>query len=462
MGQMSAQAAPLSGKSSMVAEVLEAASATQPQESLEDSWARLQKSSTAQRVDVSYDQTKVEDKSVAAQDARLARFGLGVELNESVGRKLVARKAFTEGSCVLKVEPFAAALLPRCRERRCAHCFCSIEAGKRKKCGGCGHVVYCGPACQKRDWKSFHRRECDGGPALSAALNNDETAVSDAILACRAARRMRKNDLRSRPVGEKGSIEDVQLMLKFCTNDDDARARAIARHCVGADWCAETDAELVQKLIKASGRNNFCRQDDVLDEVSALLSPVGALLNHSCFPTTCVAYDAQGRQCFIACRAINEGDEITHSYVDCGVPTEQRRERLRSIYGFDCACERCTAPWSERDASLDGDEEGRSVSSQRLVRNERLRREAHECDDPAVEASLLNEALAALGACSETHVHRIQTQQARAECALGSERYDDALELFREVAELREKIYAPLPHARVTLRRVPCDAGLDV
>ena len=447
---MSGEAEALSGKSSLVTDVLGAASASQPEESLEAAWARMQKSSTAQRVDVSYEQSKIEDKSVAAQDARLARFGLGVELNESVGRKLVARKAFTEGSCVLKVEPFAAALLPRCRERRCAHCFCSIEAGKRKKCGGCGHVVYCGPACQKKDWKSHHRRECDGGPALSAALNNDETAVSDAILACRAARRMRKNDLRSRPVGEKGAIEDVQLMLKFCTNEDDTRARAISRHCVAADWCAEPDAELVQKLIKASGRNNFCRQDDVLDEVSALLSPVGALLNHSCYPTTCVAYDAQGRQCFMACRSISEGDEITHSYVDCGVPTEQRRERLRSIYGFDCACERCTAPWSERDALLDGDEEGRSVSPQRLVRNERLRREAHETEGDE-EASLLNEALAALGACSETHVHRIQTQQARAECALGSERYDDALELFREVAEQREKIYAPLPHARVAL-----------
>ena len=52
---MSAQEQPLSGKSSMVAEVLEAASATQPEESLEDSWQRLQKSSTAQRVDVSYE-----------------------------------------------------------------------------------------------------------------------------------------------------------------------------------------------------------------------------------------------------------------------------------------------------------------------------------------------------------------------------------------------------------------------
>ena len=87
---MSAQEAPLSGKSSLVTNVMEAASATQPEESLEAAWERMQKSSTAQRVDVSYEQSKVEDESVAEQDARLARFGLGVELNESAGRKLVA------------------------------------------------------------------------------------------------------------------------------------------------------------------------------------------------------------------------------------------------------------------------------------------------------------------------------------------------------------------------------------
>ena len=79
---------------------------------------------------------------------------------------MAARRAFTEGSCVLKVEPFAAALLPRCRERQCAHCFCSIEAGSGRNAAAAVMFLYCGPACQKKDWKSFHRRECDGGPAL--------------------------------------------------------------------------------------------------------------------------------------------------------------------------------------------------------------------------------------------------------------------------------------------------------
>ena len=74
---MSAQADALSGKSSLVTNVLEAASASKPEESLEAAWERMQRSSTAQRVDVSYEQSKIEDKSVAAQDARLARFGLG-------------------------------------------------------------------------------------------------------------------------------------------------------------------------------------------------------------------------------------------------------------------------------------------------------------------------------------------------------------------------------------------------
>ena len=59
---MSTQEAPLSGKSSLVTNVLQAAGASQPEESLEDAWERMQKSSTAKRVDVSYEQSKIEDK----------------------------------------------------------------------------------------------------------------------------------------------------------------------------------------------------------------------------------------------------------------------------------------------------------------------------------------------------------------------------------------------------------------
>ena len=74
-----------------------------------------------------------------------------------------------------------------------------------------------------------------------------------------------------------------------------------------------------------------------LDEVSALLSPVGALLNHSCYPTTCVAYDAEGRQCFIACRAIARETKlhILTSTAACrqesarGAPEIDLRLRLR-------------------------------------------------------------------------------------------------------------------------------------
>lgn len=447
---MSAQAAALSGKSSLLGEVLEASKNSQPEESLQDSWARLQKSETTQCVGVSYQQSKVEDRDVAKQDARLATHGLGVEfVDASVGRRLIARRAFKEGSCVFKIEPYAQALLPRCRERRCAHCFVEIEEGQRKRCGGCGHVLYCGAACQKQDWKRHHRRECDGGPALAFALDNDEPAISDAFLACRAARRMRKVTKRS-SIDETRAVEDVKLLIKFDAGDADARATAISRHCLAADWCCEQDVELVASLIKAGARNNFCRQDEVLSEVAALLSPVGALLNHSCYPTTCVAYDTTGHQCFIACRDISEGDELTHAYVDGGVVTEVRRERIRSCYGFECACERCTAPWAARDALLDGDCEGKPVDPRCLALNEQLRREAHGSDG-AAEAELLDKALKALESCARTHVSRVQTQHQRAECALGSEKYAEALELFAEVAELRERVYAPLPHARVAL-----------
>ena len=35
----------------------------------------------------------------------------------------------------------------------------ACEISTMKKCGACGFVVYCTPACQKLDWK-FHKPTC--------------------------------------------------------------------------------------------------------------------------------------------------------------------------------------------------------------------------------------------------------------------------------------------------------------
>ena len=40
-------------------------------------------------------------------------------------------------------------------------------------------------------------------------------------------------------------------------------------------------------------------------------------------------------------RDIQPGDELTHSYVDCALPTNQRRNKLQNVYKFNCTCALC-------------------------------------------------------------------------------------------------------------------------
>lgn len=67
------------------------------------------------------------------------------------------------------------------RLKVCAYC---KAPGARKKCNGCRQRTYCNKECQKKDWKTAHREQCekrgaaaaevDGGGSVSAVLEEDE------------------------------------------------------------------------------------------------------------------------------------------------------------------------------------------------------------------------------------------------------------------------------------------------
>jgi hypothetical protein len=49
---------------------------------------------------------------------------------------------------------------------------------------------------------------------------------------------------------------------------------------------------------------------------------------------------------------IEEGDEITVSYVDPTWPRELRRQTLKRDYGFDCNCAKCQHDLESQNATL--------------------------------------------------------------------------------------------------------------
>eukprot|EP01045_Picozoa_sp_COSAG04_P019316 COSAG04_NODE_1865_length_5359_cov_3.964449_8_plen_90_part_00 len=45
---------------------------------------------------------------------------------------------------------------------------------------------------------------------------------------------------------------------------------------------------------------------------------------------------------FTTIGAIKPGDELTIAYADGALPTTDRQAKLNKVYGFSCACIRCT------------------------------------------------------------------------------------------------------------------------
>ncbi|KIM81176.1 hypothetical protein PILCRDRAFT_503829 [Piloderma croceum F 1598] len=64
--------------------------------------------------------------------------------------------------------------------------------------------------------------------------------------------------------------------------------------------------------------------------------------NHSCNPNAFHEWDLPSFSLSISARRhIRAGEEITVAYVDPDLPRDERREKLKYMYNFDCECEIC-------------------------------------------------------------------------------------------------------------------------
>jgi hypothetical protein len=139
------------------------------------------------------------------------------------------------------------------------------------------------------------------------------------------------------------------------------------------------DEATASAVLTSFDSNTFLVVDDLFHGRAAGVFPAGALLNHSCAPNAILMYApeedfksqhvpiateaaphsvfrdepletprnpatrASVVQVVRALRPIAAGEEVCHSFVEVALPRRQRQAQLRRAYGFDCACELCTA-----------------------------------------------------------------------------------------------------------------------
>lgn len=93
--------------------------------------------------------------------------------------------------------------------------------------------------------------------------------------------------------------------------------------------------------------NTFSLSDPFLSEIGVAVSPLLAMLNHTCQPNSAFLFPdyatAKNKKPMrvIATEAIEPGTEITTSYLAGALRGSKRREHLKEHYQFDCGCELC-------------------------------------------------------------------------------------------------------------------------
>lgn len=279
------------------------------------------------------------------------------------GRLLRASRAVAAGACVLREAPYALVALGALRSALCAVCLRAADPDEC--CDDCGAVFFCGAACRER-LRAVHEKEC-------AALEEVELAASKAavepdllrlllrVLAARALDSQPQEVATNEAGAAVASFAKVRAMTHALDQLPQAwkdRVRDGARRVMEdlPDDCL-VPVEDVLVLAAQINENAYSlnAQSDVNLVASVGLFPVMGLVNHSCAPNCGWSNAGDGSVAVHALRDLEEGEEITLSYIDVDKERAVRRQELRETKHFDCHCERCSVPLEESpDRFLEG------------------------------------------------------------------------------------------------------------
>uniref|UniRef100_A0A8B9Q5Q4 [histone H3]-lysine(4) N-trimethyltransferase n=1 Tax=Apteryx owenii TaxID=8824 RepID=A0A8B9Q5Q4_APTOW len=245
-------------------------------------------------------------------------------------------------SLLFSCPAYTAVLTVSERGGHCDGCFARKEG--LSKCGRCKQAFYCNVECQKEDWP-MHKLECSAMCAFGQSWNPSETVrLTARILAKQKAHPERTESEKWLAVKEFESHLDKldNEKRELIQNDIAALHHFYSKHMEFPD-----NAALVV-LFAQVNCNGFTIEDEELSHLGSAIFPDVALMNHSCCPNVIVTY----RGTLAEVRAVKEiepGEEIFTSYIDLLYPTEDRNDRLRDSYFFNCDCRECITKEKDKE-----------------------------------------------------------------------------------------------------------------
>ncbi|KAH9477693.1 Histone-lysine N-methyltransferase ASHR1 [Psilocybe cubensis] len=280
------------------------------------------------------------------------------------GRGLYSKYYRRPGDVLLSIKPHVAALSNEHLEDYCSNC-CAPKTTNLQRCTGCKLLHYCDSKCQSSDW-SFHRYECAAIQRWSATMSSEKSGQApipgDAIR-CLGRILWRRRKLGSDSIWSR-EIDSMQSHRKSISKDpnsQDSQTYTQLAHAIVRFLGLESQEELAEYNLNNAGElvdlisrfttNTFTVSTPALAPLGACVSPLVALINHSCDPNAVVVFPrANSRRedeplmQVIALKHIAPDEEVLTAYIDTTLPREHRQKILNETYHFTCRCPLCAPP----------------------------------------------------------------------------------------------------------------------
>ncbi|KAG8733647.1 hypothetical protein FRC11_004331 [Ceratobasidium sp. 423] len=248
-------------------------------------------------------------------EMRVGPNGRGIWTRPSLPDPYIPRS----GATMLRLVPQVTALSTQYLTSHCSGCHEEQKSNRPLlRCQRCKILSYCDQTCQKFDWP-LHKLEC---PALVAHAEK------------------RNADPES---NEEGDAERHVGTILVPSETVRALGRLLWLHSrEKPDGVKRKEFELLESP------NAHTLSTPSLTPIGVAISPVAALINHSCIPNCVVVFPkaseskkVPNEMLIIAIGKILPGTELTTSYVDLTLPSEHRQRILQERYFFKCQCPSC-------------------------------------------------------------------------------------------------------------------------
>lgn len=306
------------------------------------------------------------------------------------GRFIIATRDILPGEVLLVEKPYASILLVDHYGDHCYHCFKHTLAPY--PCSSCCQAMYCSNECRNISKDTYHKFECSSLDYLRASGVDKFAYLSLRTLAATSLQLL----LDYRRATNTGQYQAVDTLLMGCnqlgqytsdeyhaicnlvTHAEDRNAHDLFRRAVIAilllrclqqsGYFSSLDPDestsdilpyvgglLLSHLqsfpcnaheISEFGLDTGAVVESVPHELGAGIYATLSLFNHSCDPAASRNFYAD--VCVVrAIKSIRRGCEVSDNYgaVYAVQSREERQNKLRPQYFFDCQCEACTEDW---------------------------------------------------------------------------------------------------------------------